>query len=94
VDRLAGTSDLSGTPTLTLKLFDVKPEGAATPPAAGEKVQHGSDIIRSSAGLTRTEFGSQGATPTLMSNQVEFEAAISGAGGSRFDFKVWVELVG
>jgi len=88
------TLDLVGTPTLTLKLFDVKPEGAAVPPAAGDKVQHGADIVRTTAGLTRTEFGNQGATPSLMSNKVEFTIAISGAGGSRFDTKVWVELVG
>ena len=79
----------TGAPTVTAKIFAVRPEGPASPVPAGDKVQIGSTLTQAGAGLQRGEFGDSEAH--IMSGDCEIEMEHAGA-VSTITFEVWIEL--
>ena len=88
----AEQSNVTGAPQLDIKIHNVQPE-AATPAAAGEKVQIGSTITIVGANFgTPQQFGENAASPgQFLANELEIEE-IRTVGATVSDYEIWIEL--
>lgn len=83
----AATSGAAGVQQLDVKVNIVQPE-AATPPAAGEKVQIGTNVTVIGNSSDRQEYGEN--LSQFLTNRIEIEQIRTVVG--TMDYEIWMEV--